>query len=101
LKVSPWETETRILVGAALRAGDRLLYPVLKVEVVHSKGYLIGLWIIPLAVLVIEPGREYLVSLRKEDEGAEELADIAPPLEALVEEAKRAHNIDKMDFLKP
>jgi len=88
--VRPWETETRIEVGEALKAGDRLLYPVLKIEVIRSKGYPLASWIIPLAVLVVEPREDYLISLHKTDNGAEELAAFAPMLKAIVEEARRA-----------
>jgi len=89
------ETETRIAVGEALKAGDRFLYPVLKIEVIHSRGNLLGLWVIPLAVLVVEPGEDYLISLYKEEAGAEELAEIAPSLKAIVEEARRTCSINK------
>jgi uncharacterized spore protein YtfJ len=87
--LSHWETETRTAIGTPLRAGDRLLYPVLKVEVVFSKGVLLGLWSIPLAVLVVEPGGDYLIPLYGEEAGAEELAEIAPSLKAMVEEARQ------------
>lgn len=90
-----WEIETRIAVGEALKAGDKFLYPVLKTEVIHSKGDLLGLWIIPLAVLVIEPGEDYLISLYKDEAGAGELAEIAPSLKAIVEEARRTCSINK------
>jgi uncharacterized spore protein YtfJ len=93
--VSPWDTETRIVVGAALKAGDRLLYPVHKVEVVRSEGHFLGLRIIPQAILVVEPGGDYLISLGQEAAGAEEQAEIAPFLEGIVEEAKRRRNINK------
>jgi uncharacterized spore protein YtfJ len=87
--VRAWETETRIVVGERFKVGDRFLYPVLKIEVLHSKGYLMGLWIIPLAVLVIEPGIDYLIPFHKRDAWAEELAEIAPSLNSIVEEARR------------
>jgi uncharacterized spore protein YtfJ len=88
LKLNHWETETRTAIGTPLRAGDRLLYPVLKVEVVFSKGILLGLWSIPLAVLVVEPGGDYLIPLYGEDAGPE-IAEIAPSLKAMVEEARQ------------
>lgn len=93
--MNPRETETRIAVGEALKAGERLLYPVFKVEVLHSRENLLGLWIIPLAVLVVEKELDYLISLNKEEAGPEELAEFAPSLKAIVEEARRTRSIDK------
>jgi hypothetical protein len=88
--VSPWETEARIAVGGALKAGERLLYPILKVEVLHSRDDLLGLWVIPLAVLVVEQEIDFLISLHREEAGPDELEEIAPSLKAIVEEARRA-----------
>jgi hypothetical protein len=87
--VRPWETETRIEVGEALKAGNRFLYPVVKIGVLHSRGEILGSWVIPLAVLVVEPGEDYLIFLQKRYKGAVELAEITPSLKVIVEEARR------------
>jgi uncharacterized spore protein YtfJ len=87
--VRHWEIETRIEVGEALKAENRVLYPVLKIEVIHSRGEILGSWVIPLAVLVVEPGEDYLIFLHKRENGAEELAEIAPSLKVIVEEARK------------
>jgi hypothetical protein len=87
--VRPWEIETRIEVGEALKAGDRFLHAVLKIAVIHSRREILGSWVIPLAVLVVEPGEDYLIFLHKRDKGAAELAEIAPSLKVIVEEARR------------
>lgn len=87
--MNSWETETRIAVGDALEAGERLLYPVFKVVVRHSGENLLGLCIIPLAVLAVEQDLNYLISLPREEAASEELAEIAPSLKAIVEKAQR------------
>jgi len=80
--------ETEIRVAKELKAGDRSLYTVIRASFLKDQGKIVGSWLTPLAVLIIEPGRQYAVSLTGERMPLEEIMELAPSLKAVVEKAR-------------
>lgn len=86
--------ETEIRIAKELKAGDRSLYTVVRVSFLKTgKGNVIGSWLTPLAMLVVEPGRQYALSLTGERMSLEEILELAPSLKAVVDKARGIHRI--------
>jgi len=86
--------ETEIRIAKELKAGDKSLYTVVRVSFLKTgEGNLKGSWLTPLAMLVVEPGRQYAVSLTGEKMSLEEILKLAPSLKAVVEKARGIHRI--------
>lgn len=75
------EVETDISVGEVLKIGDRTLYPVIQVSALNRKrkGFF-GVWVSPLAMVVVEPTRKYVISLISETITLDQLLEMVPSL---------------------
>jgi hypothetical protein len=82
------ETETRISIGNAIEIYQRAIYPVAKTSILKRCGDLLGCWITPLAVLIIDPDNAYAISLTEEEITLDQLLAMAPSLNEIV---GRAH----------
>lgn len=80
--------ETDIRVAKELKAGDRSLYTVIRVSFLKNEGKIVGSWLTPLAVLIVEPKDQYAVSLTGERMPLEKIMELAPSLKAVVEKAR-------------
>ncbi len=86
--------ETEIRVGKELLAESRMLYPLVRISILKMiDGKVLGCWLTPLAMLVIEPGEQYSVSLTEEEMNLETVLDLAPCLRTVVERARGIHRI--------
>ena len=86
--------ETEIRVGKELLAESRMLYPLVRISILKMiDGKVLGCWLTPLALLIIEPGEQYSVSLTEEEMTVEMLMDLAPCLKTVVEKARGIHRI--------
>ena len=65
--------QTHILAGAQIRAGERIIYPIIKIFVIATGSRLLGLRISPIALLIIEPGMQYALSLEGKKMNVEEI----------------------------
>jgi len=85
--------ETEIRVAKELKIGDRSLYTVIRVSVLKDRGKMVGSWLTPLAMLVVEPGNQYAVSLTGERMPLQEIMELAPSLKAVVEKEREIFHI--------
>ncbi len=73
------KVETEIKIAGMAKAGDRVIYAVAKVSILKiEKVHIAGCWIIPLALLVIEPGEQYAVSIAGEEIDLPEIMKLVP-----------------------
>jgi len=73
------EKKTDIVIGEALKIGNRTLYPVVQVSTLNvKKGVFIGGCVLPIAIVIVEPTLEYVISLTEEKLTLEKLFQIAP-----------------------
>ncbi|VVB69636.1 Uncharacterised protein [uncultured archaeon] len=85
--------ETEICVAKGLKAGDRSLYTVIRVSSLKDEGKIVGSWLTPLAVLIVEPKDQYAISITGERMRLEEIMKLAPSLRAVVEKARGAFHV--------
>jgi uncharacterized spore protein YtfJ len=81
LKISIGEVKTDASVGEAIKIGDRTIYPVNQVSTLNRNGTgFFGVWISPLAIVVVEPTQKYAISLTSETITLDKLLEKAPSL---------------------
>jgi len=86
--------ETEIIVGKKMEAGNRSLYPVIKVSILKTEqGRILGSWLNPVALLVFEPGGHYAISLEGEKMTTEQIIELAPSLKNVIEREKGIYRI--------
>ncbi len=82
--------ETEIRISSEIKAGDRAIYAVARITILRIwKGHIAGGWTTPLALLIIEPGEQYAVSIKGEKMDLAEIMEMAPSLKEVVEMARR------------
>jgi len=74
------EIEKHILAGKEIRAGDRVIYPIIEVLVIAAGDDLLGFRSSPIALLIIEPGMEYAISIKGGQLAVDEIYRMAPSL---------------------
>jgi hypothetical protein len=75
------EVQTYASVGEVLKISDRTLYPVFQVSTLNRNGKrFFGVWISPLALVVVEPTQKYAVSLTGEAVTLDRLLEKVPSL---------------------
>lgn len=68
--------KTDTVIGKALKIDDRTLYPIIQISILkRKKKDFIGAWISPLAIVIEEPTKEYVILLTDEDIDHEQLLD--------------------------
>jgi len=72
--------EKHILAGKEIQAGDRAIYPIIEVLVLAAGDGLLGFRLSPIALLIIEPGIEYAISLNGKQLAVDEIYKMAPCL---------------------
>jgi uncharacterized spore protein YtfJ len=86
--------ETEIIVGKKMEAGNRSLYPVIKVSILKTEqGRILGSWLTPLALLVFEPGDHYAVTLEGKKMTPEQIIELAPSLKDVIEREQGIYRI--------
>ena len=87
--------ETEIIVGKKMEAGNRSLYPVIKVSILKTEqGRILGSWLNPVALLVFEPGGHYAISLEGEKMTSEQIIELAPSLKDVIEREQGIYRIE-------
>jgi uncharacterized spore protein YtfJ len=80
--------------GEKMEIENRIIYPVVKISVLRtSEGAAFGSWIAPLAMLVIEPEKQYAISFTGEEITADQIAAIVPSLKEVVDKARGIYRI--------
>ena len=86
--------ETEFRVAKEMVAGNKTIYTVIKVSILKAEdGKIMGSWLTPLAMLIIEPGRQYALSITGEKMPLEMILELAPSLKAVVDKARGIHRI--------
>jgi len=86
--------EAEIRIGKGMKAWDKTIYPIIEVSVLRAASCGVqASWIAPLAVLVIEPGEQYVLSLTEEKLSAEMMERLAPALQEVIDKARGIHRI--------
>ena len=75
--------QTHILAGAEIRAGSRVLYPIIKILVIAAGDRLLGFRLSPIALLISEPGMRYAISMEGKQLALDEVYKLAPSLRDL------------------
>jgi len=92
--IKPPRVETEIIVAEEILAGDRSIYTVIEVSALKAEdGKALGSWLVPLAMLIIEPGLQYAVSITGEEMPLEAILQLAPSLKTAIEKGLRSHKI--------
>ncbi len=93
--IMPPRIDIEISVGEPMKIEDRHIYPVARISKVKTaEGGVVGSWMIPLAMLVIESNEVYAISLTDNEISVNQLAKIAPSLKKAINEAvDEAHGI--------
>lgn len=78
--------ETEIKVAEEILAADRSIYTVIEVFILKADDVkAIGCWLVPLAILIIEPGWQYAISINGEEMPLEAIIELAPSLKFVIE----------------
>jgi hypothetical protein len=86
--------ETEIRVAKEMKAGNKTIYTVIKVSILKTEdGMVMGSWLTPLAMLIVEPGRQFALSITGEKMPLEMILELAPSLKAIVDKARGIHRI--------
>jgi hypothetical protein len=81
--------ETEIKVAEEILAADRSIYTVIEVFILKADDVkAIGCWLVPLAILIIEPGWQYAISITGEEMPLEAIIELAPSLKFVIEKGR-------------
>lgn len=87
--------ETEIRTGEKIEIEMRSIYPVIKVSVLRTPdGTVLGSWIAPLAMLVIEPKGQYAISFTGEEITADQIGTMVPSLKKVIDKARGIYRIE-------
>ncbi|MCX6676900.1 MAG: hypothetical protein NTU95_03005 [Methanothrix sp.] len=88
------EMDTRVLVGKEMIAGDRTIWPVMRISILKTcEDRILAIRITPLAMLVIEPTMEYAISFDGEPMTVEAVIELAASLRDVLEKARGSARI--------
>jgi uncharacterized spore protein YtfJ len=91
----PSVVDTEIRAGERIEIGRRSIYPVIKVSVLRTPdGAVLGSWIAPLAMLVIEPEMQYAISFTGEEITADQIGTMVPSLKKAIDKARGIYRIE-------
>jgi uncharacterized spore protein YtfJ len=80
--------DMRVMVGKEIKAGDRTIWPVMRIFVLKTREDRVqAIQITPLAMLIIEPAGQYAVSFAGEPMTIEAILELAAPLKEVLEKA--------------
>ena len=88
------EMDMRIFVGKEIVAGDRTIWPVMRISILKiCEDRVQSIKITPLAMLIIEPAGKYAVSFDGEPVTIEAILELAAPLRDVLEKAREGCRI--------
>ena len=88
------EIETMIRVEKELKAGNRTLYTVVRISIIKTEyGGILGIWLTPLAVLIVEDDLQYAISFTEEKLSVVKILELAPSLKDRLETARKGSKI--------
>jgi uncharacterized spore protein YtfJ len=88
------EVETKIRVNKELMADERTLYHVVRISIIKTEyGGISGIWLTPLALLIVEADEEYVISLCQEKMSVEKILELVPSLKDRLEMARKGAKI--------
>jgi hypothetical protein len=88
------EMDMRVLVGKEIKAGDRIIWPVMRITILKTgEDRILAIQITPLAMLIIEPAGQYAVSFDGEPMTIEAILELAAPLRDVLEKAGECRRI--------
>ncbi len=94
-QIRPPRIETEIKVGERIETEGRSIYPVIKISVLKTPdGTVLGSWIAPLAMLVIEQGEQYVISFTGEEMTADQIGEMVPSLKKAIDKARGIYRIE-------
>jgi uncharacterized spore protein YtfJ len=83
------EMKMRVIVGKEIKAGDKTIWPVIKISILKTcEERVQAIQITPLAMLITEPAEQYAVSFSGEPMTIEAIIDLASPLREVLERAR-------------
>jgi hypothetical protein len=88
------EIETMIRVEKELKAGKRTLYTVVRISIIKTEYRgILGIWLTPLATLIVEADLQYAISFTEEKLSIGKILELAPSLNDLLETASKGRKI--------
>ena len=79
----------QVRVGKEIKAGDRTIWPVMKISILKTcEDKIMAIQVTPLAMLIIEPAGQYAVSFDGEPMSIEAILELASPLRDVLQEAR-------------
>jgi|GEM_PF-635361 len=82
-----------VRVGKEIVAGDRTIWPVVRITIFWASECRVqAIQIIPLAVLIIEQGAQYALSIDGEPMTIDAILEMAPLLADILEKSRRSHS---------
>jgi hypothetical protein len=88
------EMDMRVLLGKEIKAGERIIWPVMRISVLKTlEDRVQAIQITPLAMLIIEPTGQYAVSFVGEPMTIEAIIELAAPLRDVLEKARGSARI--------
>jgi len=92
------EMDMRVLVSKEIIAGDRTIWPVMRISILNTcEDRILAIQITPLAMLIIEPAGQYAVSFAGEPMTIEAIIELAAPLRDVLEKTRGSAKIIKVD----
>ena len=71
------EPETNKIIGKPLKIENRILYPVIEISILKGKeGNIIGIWSIPIAILIEEGSDKFILPLKDENIDLDEIIEM-------------------------
>jgi len=90
--------DMRVLVGKEIIAGDRTIWPVMRISILKTReNRTLAIQITPLAMLIIEPAGQYAVSFAGEPMTIEAIIELAAPLRDVLEKTRGSAKIIKVE----
>lgn len=88
------ERDMKIIVSKEIKAGDRTIWPVMKIFFLKTfEDRAQAIHITPLAMLIIDPAGQYAVSFEGEPMTIEAILELAAPLKEVLEKAREGRKI--------
>jgi hypothetical protein len=83
------EMDMRVIVGKEIKAGDKTIWPVIKISILKTcEERVQAIQITPLAMLITEPAEQYAISFAGGPMTIEAIIDLAAPLRDILERAR-------------
>jgi hypothetical protein len=86
--------ETKIRVEKELKASKKTLYTVVRISIIKTEyGGISGIWLTPLATLIVEADLQYVISFTEEKLSVGKILELAPSLKDHLETARKGSKI--------